>query len=376
MAGHTLQSPVRPSAQSVRFALATTADDSDIRRLLREHSMPGDIQLTLEREPNSAFANEIAGDIHHTILARDASSDDLLGMGSVSIRDAYINGRIERLGYLGQLRFATPVRRAVLLGGYRLLHDLHPSLNTHVYLTSIAADNHRAQRLLEANLSGMPIYRRLEEFVTLALSTRQRCQTRHAIRIERANPALLDQLLACLHRNAKRHQFTPAWTARELPALRNLALENFYLAMHQGRVVGCMARWDQTPFKQVVIHGYSRRLALVRPVLNCLAPLIGLPVLPAVGTVLAQEYASHLAIDNDDPRICRALIEAMRADARAARRDYLVIGLARRHSLFAAVSAEFAHRAYRSILYSVHWRDDEPAGSIDNRMPHPEVALL
>ncbi len=376
MAGNALQSPVNPAAKAVRFTLAADADDVDIRRLLREHAMPGDIQLTLEREPNYALANEIAGDAHRLLLARDASSGRLLAIGSVSVRDAFINGRIERLGYLGQLRFTPPVRRSVLLGGYRFLHDLLPSLNARIFFTSIAADNSRAQRLLEANLPGMPIYHRLEEFVTLALSTRSRSRTRHAIQIERATSNSIDQILNCLRRNARRYQFTPAWSARELISLRNLPLHNFYLATHQGQVVGCMARWDQTPFKQVVIRGYSRRLAFFRPLFNCLAPLVGRPALPAVGTVLDQDFISHLAIDADDPIISFALVEAIRADARAAGRDYLMIGLARRHPLLSPIATEFAHRAYRSILYIVHWPDAGPEPLIDDRVPHPEVALL
>ena len=55
------------------FALATPADDADIRRLLRENPMPGQITLTLEREPDYFADADLPGTEKQTIIAMKAA---------------------------------------------------------------------------------------------------------------------------------------------------------------------------------------------------------------------------------------------------------------------------------------------------------------
>ena len=66
--------------------------------------MDGRIRIALEREPDSFLAATIEGEIHQVIAVRDRASGRLLGMGSRSVSDAWVNGRRTRLGYLSQLR--------------------------------------------------------------------------------------------------------------------------------------------------------------------------------------------------------------------------------------------------------------------------------
>jgi hypothetical protein len=57
-------------ARRFDVGLACAADDERVRRLLREHALPGDVALTFEREPDSTIAAAIEGDVHQTIVAR------------------------------------------------------------------------------------------------------------------------------------------------------------------------------------------------------------------------------------------------------------------------------------------------------------------
>ncbi len=55
----------------VQFALASEADDAEIRRLLRENPMPGQISLSLERDPNYFADAHLPGETKQTIIARE-----------------------------------------------------------------------------------------------------------------------------------------------------------------------------------------------------------------------------------------------------------------------------------------------------------------
>ena len=359
-----------------RYALATPADDADVRRLLRENPMGDTIRISLEREPDTSLAATVEGDVHDTIVVRDRGTGALAAVGAVSVRDAYVNGRPQRLGYLGQLRLdrAYAGRASVLRGGYAFFHSLHEALGVELYLTSILADNLRARRFLERGLPGMPTYRPVETFETLLMPVARRTAA------TKGRPPLQD-ILACLARNGPRHQFAPAWTEQALLSPQRccgLRPSDFHCATASGGdVAGCLAVWDQRAFKQVVIRGYSPWLAWSRPLINLAGPLVGVPPLPAVGQALDLGYVSHLAVDYDDPGTFAALLRTAHADAAARGLRYLALGLSSRHPLLPVAKRLFRHRLTISTLYAVHWEDGaEAAQALDGRVAHCEVALL
>ena len=182
-----------------------------------------------------------------------------------------------------------------------------------------------------------------------------------------------------LQRAASRFQFARHWSASELvsKSTPGLSAEDFCVAVRDGQVVGCLAHWDQRALKQVVVRGYARRLALARPVYNALAPLRGVPALPPVGSALAQSFVSHIAVDGDDPECFLDLFEAARARAADRQVELLTLGFAHGHPLLRVIQRTYAHRAYESLLYAVHWEDGAASvDALDGRVPHPEVATL
>ena len=378
MAGTAVESLVTrraPRTARVRFELATRADDAEVRRLLRESPMPGRISVALEREPDANRAASVEGDVHHTIVARDGTSGCLTAMGSVSVRDRYVNGQPTRVGYLGQLRLdrAYRGRASIIRRGYEFFHELHESLGVKLYLTSIAADNLSARRLLEGGLPGMPVYRPLCEFVTVVF--RRDRQARGATRaIRQGSPELMTKAASLLNAPAARLQFAPVWSAATLP----VSPDQFCLAFDGGEPVGCAAVWDQRAMKQAVVRGYAPWLRRVRVPLNWLAPLTRLPHLPRVGESLRHAFVSHVATPPERPELIEPLIDALQGSSQARDVDCLTIGFDARDPRLAVVRRAFRGRAYRTQLYVVHWPDGAAAANAieGRRLVGPEVALL
>jgi hypothetical protein len=183
-----------------------------------------------------------------------------------------------------------------------------------------------------------------------------------------------------LDRNLPRYQFAPRWGRGDLLSptrTRGLSLGDFFVARRSDAMVGCLAIWDQGEFKQAVVRGYSRRLAVTRPLVNALAPLLRIPRLPAPGRTIRNAFLSHVAIDEDDPAVLLALLAAAYDDATKRSIDYLTIAFAGRNPLARVVKKAFPHREYPSMLYLVHWEDGAGAASeVDGRIPHLEAALL
>lgn len=374
-------SPSRPRHGDLLLDLATPADDAELRRLLRENPMEGAIRVSLEREPSVALAAAVEGERHATVVAREPMTGRVVGMGSRSVLPAYVGGAPCRLGYLSQLRLDRGHRgrlRAVA-GGYALLQGTRRPDEAPFDVTTIVADNRPARRLLEARLPELPAYREIAPFVTVVLQTWRRRRRRFG-RLERGAPERLPEIAACLDRHRRRHEVAPRWTVADLASperCQGLSPTDFFLAVVGGEVVGCLALWDQTGFKQVVVRGYAPRLDQLRPWLNRAAGLLGTPRLPEPGEALPHAYLSHVAVDEDDPVVFEALAEAAYDEARARGLAYVVAGFAAGHP-FLDVLKKYRPRRYESVLYAVEW--DEPARAALDRLagrpPHLEVALL
>jgi hypothetical protein len=190
---------------------------------------------------------------------------------------------------------------------------------------------------------------------------------------------MIDEIVSCLTRNGRRYQFAPVWTVNDLLSddrTPNLAPHDFLVATRAGRVVGCAALWDQRTFKQVVVRGYSSSILRWRHLINLVGPLFRLPALPAIGEPLSFVYLSHIAVDDDAADVMMALVAEARRQLRSTV-SHLIAAFSEGSPLLEAASRAALRRTYRSSLFLAHWPDGHAfVHSIDNRLPHPEVAIL
>jgi hypothetical protein len=368
--------------------LATPADDAALRQLLRDNPMPGSISLSYEREPSYFIAAGVDGTLSQTILSLDTETGRLRGMCPRVIRSMYLNGQAQQVGYMSHLRadsgqewglsLARPLARS-----FAKFRELHADGRAPFYLMSVIADNRPARRLLASGLPGMPQAHEYARMVTYAISPR-RAKSEIALPrgwiLQRGTPDHIIEIIACLQRNGAPHQFSPFWSGESLftrAQTPNLRPEDFLLAVRGSRVCGCLAVWDQTPFKQTVVRGYRGSIARWRPLINLLARLVDVPRLPAVNAPLPYAYASHLAIDGDDPHIFSVLLRAAYNETHKRGFNYFMLGLSELHPLHPVLTKSYWHIAYPSQIYLMAWDDGlEAVQQVDARTPGLEIAVL
>lgn len=365
------------------FEAATEATEPQLRELLRDNPLTGEIHVSLEREPNAFHAAGISGDDFQMMLGFGGEPRQLLGSGGRFEFEAYINGVAQRIGYFGELRAqgGLRARRKLLLGSYQTMRRFHEAGNVSFYLTTIIEDNHRARRLLEAGLGDMPTYRPLETMVTFTIPARLGARRRRASRqTVPGSERRFTDIAAKLAEHGTGHQFHPVWseeTLRSASRCRGLAPEDFLICQDGDEVRGCLALWDQRAFKQTVIRGYSPKLGRLRPLLNLVAPVVGRPRLPVPGAKLESAFLSHVAVNEDDEETLVALVASSCEQAMRQEIDYVMISFADRNPLADVVRKRFPCHDYVSVIYVVFWEDGARAVSqLDNRIPHPEVAIL
>jgi len=368
-----------------RVELAGPGDDPEIRALLRE-PMGGGIRISLEREPDARLAGAMEGDRHVTMVARDRRGR-IAAMGSRSVRTVWLDGAPAQLGYIGQLRRRPEAARAagpLLRAGFKVLGATRQPGELPFDLTSIAAGNVQARRLLERGVRGVPPYLPLAEVVTCLVPIGGRLRRGADAPSAGAPPVRPARTLAevadCLSRTLSREQLAPRWTEADLasPARsRGLALGDFLVAEDGGGAVcGCAAVWDQRAFKQSRVQGYPPALGLLRPLLDPFRALGGAPRLPPPGAVLRMGFLSHLCAEEDDPEVFLSLLKAARSAARAQGLDWLATGFVRGHPLLEVLLGATRARTYETLLYALPWAPEARLPAVKGRRLHVEVAAL
>jgi hypothetical protein len=365
---------------SFEFRLATNADDQELRELLKEVEMSGHIALSFEREPNYFMASDCANLKSETMLVVEKESDEIVGVGSRATRYCYLDGHKTKIGYLSNLRGKKEVRNALLLArGYRFLKKLYQKDKVPFYISTIFSDNTIAQNILTSQRAGLPIYQEIGKITTGFISLLGRSKTL-SVQVVRLTESIhtIEEMVDFLNGYNAKLQYAPYYRVEDFVGkekLLGVSIDELYLYLKEGKIVGLMGAWNQTSFKQVKVNSYSRSYQLMRPFYNLFAKLKGVPPLPPVGSYIQNIYGSFVAITDDDATVFHALVDAIKEHWAERGYSYMAIGFHEKHPLHKELLRCSSQRL-ESLLYEVFW--DEKSISFDNafRVPHVEIATL
>ena len=316
------------------FRIATPADDATVRALLRETAMPSWADMAIEREPSS---------YDWAVIAEE--NGDVIGVYIASVLPAHVDGRPQRLGYLGGLRVKPQFRRRIrhLREGYASV----PALAREAvpwWFTTIGADNDNARRLLEKGVRGLPEYHFRGEYITFALPTSR--GRRRNLWHRGADVALHNALAA-------RFQCSPVL---DDDLVRRAG--DFFVC--DG---GVAALWDQRAFKRIVAQRY--RVPALIPVYNAYAKLARRIPLPREGGALDHTFIAFFAMESPT-------VEAIEDLLSHCTTPVATIGMHAENPLREIVR-RFKPMSTRSRVYAVSFDGTIPP---NGRPAQPEAALL
>jgi hypothetical protein len=364
-----------------RVDLATAGDDAAIRGLYRSQPMPGRVSVAFEREPDFSLGCRVTGEDCQIVVARTENDGEVAGVACRSSRRMYVNGSEQRLGYLGQLRIDERFQgRWLVSRGFGLLKQLQDSDPLPAYLVSIVDGNSEATGVLVRNRRKIfPAFHAVADFCTLAVSVRgYKPALACDARISAADSSQLGELVGSLRACGARRQFFPVWTEDRLRGLAALGLriEDFRIARRDGEIAGLAGLWDQSSYKQTVVHSYSGWMKAAAPIYNLSAPWVGRAPLPQPGEKLRSAYAAFICVANDDEDVFAGLLRELYSLARFRGFKYLLIGLDARDPLL-PVAKEYTHVAYPSRLYLAEWPDGGHVyEQLDRRPAYVDIATL
>ncbi|MEO7650339.1 MAG: hypothetical protein ABIZ80_07710, partial [Bryobacteraceae bacterium] len=304
------------------FGIATPEDDEQLRRRMAEDWMRGEMSVSFRRQPSYFAGCALQGEGFQVIKCTEHATGHIVGMGNRAWRTVFIDGEPRRAGYLADLRGKPGYRNGTLLArGYRLLRSLHEADPIPFYYTLIFDGNRDALNALVGGRAGLPHYKDWGRILTPAihLDLPKPPIREPGLTFASARPEQMESVFQFVRHWQSAKQLAPVFHAAQLgtPLLRGLRPEDFLLAFHSGRIVACCAAWDQSETRQTHIEAYSPKLALVRPFYNALSRITPLKPLPAPGGVAPYFYLAFTAVEENDPRVFRALLRELYRQRRA-----------------------------------------------------------
>lgn len=362
----------------VSFQAASAADDADLRRLLRDNPMQqGGLTLSFRREPSYFAACSVLGQSAEVFVGRDTQTGALAGVGARYHLLAFINGQAQSIVYLADLRVQTAYRNSIhLRRAYQFLRQRHAADPAPVYTTMILQDNRAALATIAAQRAGLPPYHPQGTVHTpLILLGRQKPALAAPCAIRRATAADWAAIVAFLNRENARYQFAPVYHENDLAngRLRGMQPENIFIAEASSAIVGTLALWQQSTFRQIHIDAYHGAWRFIRPVYNALARLTPLAPLPRAGEALKYAYLSLMAVQHDDLAVFRALLRQAYRASHGTGLHYLIGAFHERHPLRPAF-ADYAGIPCGGQLFTVQF-DGEPY-PLDGRVPYIDAAAI
>lgn len=362
--------------------LARPADDPALRRIVAANPVPGSVALTYEREPDYFAGCATMGPFWQVLVARARPTGALAGFATRAVRQRYVDGVAQAVGYLGQLRVDRPYRgHGLTARAYDLLRELHGDGRAGAYLASIVEGNAAAHRLLvERPPRGAPRFRPLARIVTLALVARPMApRLPQDLELSWGAHERLAAATAFLREHGGRRQLAPVYGEAELRGgaqTPGFDPADLCVATRGGAIVGLIGLWDQRAYKQTVVRGYSATLGALRPLYNLAAGALRARGLPAPGRQLHSLYGCFLAVADDSPELLGAMLRAALSRAAMKGAGFLLIGLAEGDPLLSAARA-FLHLPYYSRLYLAAWDEKGPFdGALARGIASPEIASL
>jgi hypothetical protein len=355
------------------FSLAGPQDDTQLRERLAHDWVQGALAISMRREPSYFGACRLQGDSIQVVVAREVDSGRIVAMIRRCITTTFVNGQPQRTAHLSDLRIHPAYRNGTLLSrAYRFLRTLHEADPLSCFAL-IYDDNKTALNSLVGGRAGLPAHVPRARLIATAvhLTKRRRELTESGVEFRRARPDELPEIVQFLNRHRSGYLWAPILNVDDfLPGGRcdTLKARDFFVALRQGRVCATMAAWDQASLRQVHVERYAWPTAWLRQGYNLFARLQGLPRLPAVGQALPFVYLAFIAVKDDAPALCRALLRHVYNALCNGRWIYAMAGLHEDDPL----SAHFVD--YRATTSFVGLYEVEFGGPSRGMVCHPESA--
>lgn len=350
-----------------------TAQPTDNAELcsLCEHAMQGSIGIAMERNPNFFVGSNVQCENSEVFVVYNDHNNEILGVFSIGTRRVWLDGKINNIRYFSDLRLKNGSQRAQSLFAMCNFIATSGFLEGTLAQTVVFDENTGMNKVIDllnrrALKHNIFQYYQHGSFVSHMVHVSSKpVRVKNKYNIERANSKNINELQTFLEQEGPHHPFFPYFNFNELNNAYNcgLQIENFYIAREQGNIVGIMAYWNQSEYKQTRIKSYARAIQIARPFVNVFARIFGGFSLPKVGETMNYASLHSILVKNDNSDVFAALTNAILSDLKQLPYQYLLCGLPNIHPFQDTLSGFNKRRTIKGNCYLV---SNQPPAALSN----------
>lgn len=242
-------------------SVATEKDNQDILNFFSQTQIQGrGLNIVYDRAPDFfAFLKIHSPDV--LVLIYRGPTNEIQGVATMLFRQGYVDGKVERVCYLGDLRMGFDRKGAVLwrkIYGefFARKNEIDQLKDVKLFYTCLIDDNELSQRSLARNKKSGFAYHRVSPYSMVSLMMKKPSMGNSSSSYEVSDDPPLEALLDFYRKNESATTAGYLYS-QEIPdrlkAWPDLHKKDFLAVRHNGRIVAACALWSPRQCKRILL---------------------------------------------------------------------------------------------------------------------------
>jgi hypothetical protein len=301
--------------------LLSRKDNPKIIKFFDEVDMQSEgLVLRYERAPDFFTFLDYQSD-EYFVFGSDKDEANLRGIGSMVVREAYVDGEMVKVAYLGDLRVKAGISFSHKWQNfYSRLIAAQKELGIAYFLTAVMAQNEKAKKALVNNPKAHYHYQKISDYqmVNLIMPFGIKSKTKDLL-VRRARRDDLEKLLIFLDQEERKKTFgyPRDFIERALRIWPDFQIEKFVLVILNNEIVAACGTWNPSPTKKIVVDHLPRSLKIFNYMLRPFTKVM------QEKSELKVQYLNFLNLKNNDENIFNALLNYLYGEGLCQKFDVL-----------------------------------------------------
>lgn len=320
----------------------------------------GKLNIHFDRSPDilmipkfTSYFQRPLGFFHH---------DQLIGFAIACYQKRYINGELMDVIYLGNMHVTEKGagRTFLKMLTERVIHIVENLPEVKYLYAYIMEDNRSAKRLADmGQLGSKPI----GSITMSTIFTLKPIRESNGFMIRKATLSDVEKMVRMLSNEYRSYFLSPVINVQtflcDLKLRPGVDIDNYYLAIRNGTIVGLCLAWDMTSFKKNRISYKGNKLKLQRCLYNLAAQLLGSPKLPGSGDAFRDITIAEYAVRDRDPKILEALLRHVYREYRKKGAQAIIIGSSSNDPIIQALKPFISKEVRSNVIIAPLQKDSK-----------------
>ncbi|MFA4839232.1 MAG: hypothetical protein WC703_07145 [Candidatus Neomarinimicrobiota bacterium] len=290
---------------------ATPQDNNELLDLSREAPMDASLVVGIDRSPDYFALANLQGEDAQIFVAEEHGK--ILGAVGCSFRTVLFDGQPLRIAYIGGIKIRHSARNGIT--AFRLMRAVSDFLLSSEarFGVMLAMKHNQAMISLLSGRAGIPKFDQLRTFRITYLIPVFRQQTSRNLEIRLCRSEDLPDLRRLFIGFYKQFELNPFISESHFDRLLTrpgFSLENFIVAVRNGKLIAALSHWDQSGFKRTIVEKYGGAARTVRFLTS------PLHLLPQEGMPITEIAIRHVVFSEGCDFAVRDLVRFMIAQNR------------------------------------------------------------